>query len=101
MKVPTRSEVTGTTWVEGEQKLKRALKQLALRQARGVDIGVPVLTRWVGDDIPAWPGPDTMPQEAWTKAVEERYAAMRKEETEWRARMNEYLQQQQQNTGRG
>eukprot|EP00977_Amphora_coffeiformis_P015707 scaffold4676_cov164-Amphora_coffeaeformis.AAC.4 len=98
IRVPTRSAVTGATWVEGEQKLKRALKQLAARQAQGLDIGVPVLTRWVGDDVPAWPSAEIMPQEVWAQKVEERYAAMREEETTWRARMSEYLKQ---DTARG
>ena len=89
--VSTRSAVTGATWVQGEQKLKQALTVLAARQAQGLDIGVPVLTRWVGDDIPAWPSAATMPEPEWKAAVAARYAAMREEEVEWRARMGDYL----------
>ena len=43
-----------SSWVDGEKKLKKQLKILAERQAQGKDLGVPVLTRWLGDDIPAW-----------------------------------------------
>lgn len=85
-----KSKITGTTWVEGEQKLKAALKELAERQARGLDIGVPVLTRWLGDDVPAWPSAQ-MPQEQWQQKVDEKYAAMRQEEQEWIQKMNAHL----------
>lgn len=85
---------TGTSWVEGERKLKRALRELAARQARGLDIGVPVLTRWVGDDVPAWPHGEMADTATWKAAVEARYAAMRRDEEAWRTRMTEYLQRQ-------
>jgi hypothetical protein len=37
---------TDGSWVAGEKKLKQKLKLLADRQAQGLDLGVPVLTRW-------------------------------------------------------
>ena len=84
------SKVTGTTWVEGEKRLKQALKELADRQARGLDIGVPVLTRYLGPDVPAWPN-EQMPKDQWQQKVDEKYEAMRQEENEWIQHMNEYL----------
>jgi hypothetical protein len=89
-KPSARSKVTGTTWVEGEKKLKAALQVLADRQARGLDIGVPVLTRWLGDDVPAWPT-EEMPEEQWQQKVDEKYSAMRQEEQEWIQKMNAFL----------
>jgi len=71
-------------WVDGEKKLKQRLKLLAERQAQGKDIGVPVLTRWLGDDFPAWVGEKPgMDETVWKKNVQEKYAQMRKEEEEW------------------
>jgi hypothetical protein len=71
------------TATEGEKKLKAKLKVLAERQAQGKDLGVPVLTRWLGEDIPAWPSAETMPKEEWKKRVEDKYAEMRNEEMAW------------------
>ena len=68
-------------WVEGEQKLKQQLKILAQRQANQQDIGVPVATRWLGDDIPAWP--EQGKEDEWKRAVEKRYDEMRQEEARW------------------
>ncbi|KAL7576973.1 hypothetical protein ACA910_006728 [Epithemia clementina (nom. ined.)] len=83
-----------TKWVDGEKKLKRRLEKLAQRQASGMDIGVPVLTRWLGEDIPAWPtDPDhPMDVDEWKKKVEERYTEMRQEEMEWRMQVTHYLE---------
>jgi len=83
-------------WVDGEQKLKRELEILAQRQRDGIDVGVPVLTRWLGDDIPAWPTRHAdhrrMTEAEWTKRVEEAYAQMRRDEAAWRAEMTRYLE---------
>lgn len=89
--VAAKSSVTGVSWVEGEQRLKAALTKLAERQAVGLDIGVPVLTRYLGPDVPAWPGDGDMTEEAWKAAVQAKYAAMRDEETAWRTQMGDYL----------
>jgi hypothetical protein len=86
-----RSSESTYSWVAGEQKLKQALKVLADRQVRGLDLGVPVLTRWLGEDLPAWPD-GTISREEWQLEVDERYAKMQQEETLWRKRMGELLQ---------
>jgi hypothetical protein len=76
----------GSKWVDGEKKLKQKLKILAARQAQGQDLGVPVLTRYLGEDIPAWPdkGVDV---EEWQKKVTAKYDEMRQEEEDWKKMM--------------
>lgn len=69
-------------WVDGEKKLKSKLKELAVLQSQGKELGVPVATRWLGDDIPAWAG-EGVDVEQWRKKVDARYAEMRKEEENW------------------
>ena len=83
-------------WVDGEKKLKKQLERLAQRQSNGIDIGVPVLTRWLGDDIPAWPtDPDNkMDETEWKTKVQAKYQEMRAEEMEWRSQMTRYLDQE-------
>ena len=73
-------------WVEGEKKLKQKLKELVKLQAEGKFLGVPVLTRYLGEDIPAWPG-DGVNVDEWKKQVDAKYEEMRKEEDEWRKKM--------------
>lgn len=80
-------------WVDGEKKLKKMLKELAERQKDGKDIGVPVLTRYLGDDIPAWPK-DGLSTEEWQKKVDQRYADMRKEEEQWKERIAALLREE-------
>lgn len=84
-------QATDGSWVEGEKKLKQKLKVLAERQAQGKDLGVPVLTRWLGDDTPAWPN-EQMPEAEWQRRVDEKYAEMRLQEVAWRERMAELIQ---------
>jgi hypothetical protein len=72
----------GSKWVDGEKKLKTKLKELAALQAQGKDLGVPVATRWLGDDIPAWAG-EGVNRVNWKKQVDARYAEMRSEEEKW------------------
>lgn len=92
--VSPKSAVTGASWVQGEQLLKQQLAKLAARQAQGLDIGVPVLTRYLGPDVPAWPSAENngMTEAEWKAVVETKYAAMRQEEDVWRQKMGEYLQ---------
>lgn len=72
-----------SSWVDGEKKLKAKLKVLAERQKEGKDLGVPVLTRFLGDDFPAWVerGQD---EKAWKQKRDAKYEAMRKEDLIWR-----------------
>lgn len=72
----------GSKWVDSEKKLKAKLKELAALQAQGKELGVPVATRWLGDDIPAWAG-QGVDVISWRKAVDARYAEMRIEEEKW------------------
>lgn len=69
-------------WVDGEKKLKKELKKLVALQQEGKDVGVPVLTRWLGDDIPAWAG-EGVDVDEWNAKVKARYDEMRKEEERW------------------
>jgi hypothetical protein len=77
-------------WVDGEKKLKAKLKVLAVRQAQGMDLGVPVLTRYLGEDIPAWPG-QGVDVEEWKLKVTTKYAEMRKEEEEWKRKVSVFM----------
>lgn len=91
-------------WVDGEKKLKQKLEILVERQRQGNDIGVPVLTRWLGDDIPAWPTEDSdnpMPIKEWNEKVRLRYEQMRAEEMEWRSQMTQFLKNDLERRGRG
>jgi hypothetical protein len=73
-------------WVDGEKKLKQKLKVLATRQEQGKDAGVPVLTRYLGEEIPAWAGEGVNVDE-WNKKVAAKYDEMRQEEEVWKKRM--------------
>jgi len=83
------SQVTGVSWVQGEKLLKQELKKLAARQAEGKDLGVPVLSRYLGPDVSAWPAPGT--EKEWQATVDAKYAAMRTEEEAWRERVTAQL----------
>lgn len=71
-----------SSWVDGEKRLKEKLKILAERQNKGLDVGVPVLTRYLGEDFPAWADKDS--EAEWQKKVDAKYAEMAKEEERWR-----------------
>lgn len=80
-------------WVDGEKKLKQKLKELAALQAQGKELGVPVATRWLGDDIPAWAGMG-VDVDDWRKKVETRYTEMREQEMQWQKMVSATLQSQ-------
>jgi hypothetical protein len=87
-----------SNWVDGERKLKKKLKQLLEQQQEGKLLGAPVLTRWLGDDFPAWVG-EGMKEEEWKANVDARYAEMRKEEEEWQLRMKALIDQRERDMG--
>jgi len=80
-----------SNWVDGEKRLKEQLKKLVELQKQGKDLGVPVLTRYLGDDIKAWvsEGDD---KKAWEKKRDERYIKMRAQEEQWRMQVQKHLQ---------
>jgi hypothetical protein len=80
-----------SSWVDGEKKLKKELKKLVELQKEGKFLGVPVLTRWLGPDIPAWPGEGVDPEE-WQKKVDAKYAEMREEENKWREKVAQFME---------
>jgi hypothetical protein len=84
-----------SSWVDGEKKLKAKLKVLMARQQQGMDLGVPILTRWLGEDVPAWISEEGKAREEWEKIRKERYAAMAQEELEWRASIRQSLDKKQ------
>ena len=86
------------SWVEGEKRLKRELQKLVALQQQGQELGVPVLTRWLGEDIPAWAGTG-VDRDAWQAQVQERYQEMRLDEERWRDRVAATLQQQAEKRG--
>jgi hypothetical protein len=86
-----RMRQQSSKWVDDEKKLKQALQVLVERQARGLDLGVPVLTRYLGAQIPAFYSKDdaSLNQgiatvEEWNTLVQEKYTEMRNEEIRWR-----------------
>ena len=81
-------------WVEGEQRLKRELQKLVALQEQGKELGVPVLTRWLGEDIPAWAG-EGVDRNEWDAKVQARYAEMRQDEERWRERIAAAIQAEQ------
>lgn len=95
------SKTKSTRWVEGEKALKKNLKVLFDRQAKGQFLAAPVLTRYLGEEIPAYVGtPDSkMQEDEWKKLVEAKYQEMREEEEEWQKKMALFVEQQPRNPG--
>ena len=80
------------------KKLKKKLKELEQLQQKGQYLGVPVLTRFLGDDFPAWVGEDVN-EEEWKRNVEAEYVKMRKEEEEWKEQMQKIIDQRERDIG--
>lgn len=98
-KDPTaRMLAQSSKWVDGEKKLKKKLKELEQLQQKGQYLGVPVLTRFLGDDFPAWVGEDVN-EEEWKRNVEAEYVKMRKEEEEWKEQMQKIIDQRERDIG--
>ena len=86
-----RMQQQSSKWVDDEKKLKQALQVLVDRQTRGLDLGVPVLTRYLGEHIPAFYSKDDpslnlgiASVEEWNRLIQEKYTEMRNEENRWR-----------------
>jgi hypothetical protein len=96
-----RMEAQSGRWVDGEKALKKKLRVLYDIQNKGEHLGVPVLTRYLGEDIPAFVGtPDsTMKEEEWKKLVEVKYEEMKLEEVEWQKKMSLLIGKQGRDTG--
>ena len=77
-------------WVDGEKKLKEKLRVLEARQKEKLDLNVPILTRFLGDDFPAWV-PKDGDVEGWTKKRDAKYAEMAEEEKLWKAAARKVL----------
>ena len=93
-----RMAAQSSSWVDGEKKLKKKLKELQALQKEGKMLGVPVLTRWLGDDFPAWVEPGKSEDE-WRAKVDAKYAEMRKEEEQWQKKMKAYIKDHERDIG--
>jgi hypothetical protein len=71
--------------------------ELYEKQQKGELLGVPVLTRWLGDDFPAWVTPD-MGEKKWRDDVAAKYTEMREEE-DWKKQMQKIIDRREQELG--
>jgi len=94
-----RMEAQSSRWVDGEKALKKKLQVLYDRQQKGNDLGVPVLTRYLGEDIPAWITPEIMDEVEWKKKVEDKYEEMRQEEEIWKEEMSKIIARRERDIG--
>lgn len=93
-----RMMAQSSKWVDGEKALKRQLKKLVEQQEKGENLGVPVLTRYLGEDFPAWVTAD-MDEEEWKKKVAAKYKEMDEEEEAWIVEMNKVIEQRERDIG--
>lgn len=94
-----RMAAQSSRWVDGEKALKRQLSVLMNKQQNeGVDLGVPVLTRYLGEDFPAWVTKG-MDEAEWRKKVDAKYEQMRQEEEEWQRTMKQIINQRERDLG--
>jgi len=94
-----RMEAQSSRWVDGEKALKKKLQVLYDRQQKGNDLGVPVLTRYLGEDIPAWITPEIMDEIEWKKKVADKYEEMRQEEEKWKEEMSKIIARRERDIG--
>lgn len=93
-----RMEAQSSKWVDGEKALKKKLQVLYDKQQKGELLGVPVLTRYLGEDIPAWVEPG-MDEAEWKQQVDAKYAEMREEEEQWKKDMAKLVEQRERDLG--
>jgi hypothetical protein len=93
-----RMEAQSSKWVDGEKALKKKLQVLYDMQQKGENLGVPVLTRFLGEDFPAWVEPG-MDAEEWKSKVDAKYVEMRAEEEVWKKEMQKLIEQRERDIG--
>ena len=77
-------------WVDGEKALKEQLKKLAVLQSQGKEMGVPALTRYLGENFPAWAG-EGVDRAKWEARRDAKYAEMRAAEDEWNRKIADII----------
>lgn len=77
-------------WVDGEKALKEQLKKLAVLQSQGKELGVPALTRYLGEDFPAWAG-EGVDRSKWEARRDAKYAEMRAAEDAWNRKIADII----------
>jgi sugar diacid utilization regulator len=87
-----------STWVDGEKALRKQLAKLVEQQEKGENLGVPILTRYLGEDFPAWVTKD-MDEKEWRSKVDAEYKRMRHEEQEWQTEMQKIIDQRERDIG--
>ena len=86
-----RMMAQSSKWMDGEKALRKQLQVLMDQQQQdNKNLGVPILTRYLGDDFPAFVTKDMNEQE-WKQKVDEKYKQMRKEEEEWQIQMQQLM----------
>ena len=93
-----RMAAQSSKWVDGEKKLKKKLQVLYEKQLKGEMLGVPVLTRWLGEDVPAYLEPG-MDEEEWKRTVDRKYAEMAEEEEQWKKDMQKIVEDRERDLG--
>ena len=86
-----RMMAQSSKWMDGEKALRKQLQVLMdQQQHNNENLGVPILTRYLGEDFPAFVTKDMNEQE-WKQKVDEQYKQMRKEEEEWQIQMQQLM----------
>mmetsp|Transcript_22795 Transcript_22795/g.30171 ORF Transcript_22795/g.30171 Transcript_22795/m.30171 type:complete len:804 (+) Transcript_22795:712-3123(+) len=66
-----------SSWVDGERKPKKELLELMERQKQGLDKGVPILTRYLGDDVKVWSKEEE--EGEWKELVKKKEAQLKRD----------------------